>query len=98
MSAPVVNAASFDAASYNPGQVVTLTVDYVAGGNSSSETVTTTGEAVDTVTNEQTSFTASFSLVTSSSDPTSWALTDGSPRVYSQVSDSGSVVVFTATA
>lgn len=81
---------SLDKASYAPGATITATVSYAdADTRTTPLTVTVTDAAGATGT-------ATVSLIIKDTDvPT---VSDGTSRVYTKVSDNGSIAVFTATA
>jgi hypothetical protein len=94
-----ITSMTFDQADYAPGDVVTLTVDYVsdaAGVNP------VTATATATVTDSAGAVTATDSAPLVVNEPVSAgdvvSVTDTGSRVWTEVSDSGSVAVFTSTA
>jgi hypothetical protein len=95
MSAPVIQSIAFDKpGGYNPGELITVTVNYVPGGSQRTETFT--GQAEDTSTHEI--GTLSVSFVTGQVDPTDVRASDTGNRVWNKLSDNGSVAKFTAQA
>ena len=92
--APVITSASFDQPGYTLGQTMTLTVDYTPGLSPQSENVTIDG--LDSANQLPASVTIQVTVL--SPDSTTWTVTDAKGRVYTQVSDNGSVAVFTAIA
>lgn len=89
MAAPQVTA-SLNKSAYTPGEQMTLTVTY---GDPDTRPLTVSIVVTDSEGNasEQVSVSAVI-------DPLTVAVTDDSGRVWSRVSDSGSVAVFQATA
>lgn len=93
-SAPVVSSINFDQTSYLAGQKITVTVDYSPG--TSDETQTLTGVAEDSITGLSGQLVVNF--IVTNNDTTSLTVSDSSKRTWTQVSDNGSVAVFTAIA
>jgi hypothetical protein len=91
---PAISSVSFDKAVYNIGDLITVTVSFSAGA--SDEVVTVTVTITDSVTGETASMTAS--LTVADPDASSVAVSDSGGRVWTQVSNSNNVAVFTATA
>jgi hypothetical protein len=94
-----INSATFDQASYEPGATMTLTVDYVPdtapAGTPHTATVTITDAAGTVVATSE----AQFTVAAAGSAPGDVvAVTDDASDTYTQVSDSGSVAIFTAAA
>ena len=90
---------TFDQASYNVGDTITLTVDYTPDSPAVvpvNETATTTLSDPSGNVLAQSSATLVINELQPSGD--TLATTDDHGRVYTQVSDSGAVAVFTATA
>ena len=94
-----VDSMTFDQASYTPGDTIGLTVDYtpdVASVNPQTFTATTT------ITNAAGAATATSSADFIVNEPVSGgdtlATTDTGNRTWAQISDTGSVAVFNATA
>lgn len=94
MAAPSITSITFDKASYNPGDTITATVDYVAG--TSAATQTFTGTATDSTTGESGTLQVSFTV--NENDSTTVTVTDGGGRTWTKISDTGSIAKFTATA
>jgi hypothetical protein len=90
MAAPTVSA-SLNKAAYAIGETMTLTVTY---GDADRKTLTVT------VTVEDTDATTAPATVTATAviDPLTISVTDSTSRVWTKVSDSGSVAVYTAKA
>jgi hypothetical protein len=90
MSSPTV-AASLNKAAYAVGETMTLTVTY---GDPDRKTLTVT------VTVEDTDATTAPATVTATAviDPLTVTVSDSSGRVWTKVSDSGTVAVYTAKA
>lgn len=89
MAAPTVSVV-LDKASYAIGAKITATVTY---SDPDAKTVTLSGTATDAEGNAS-PFTGSFAI----SDPVTLAVSDDGKRVWTKVSDTGGVAVFTATA
>ena len=92
--APSITSITFDKTSYAPGDVITATVDYSAG--TSDVTQTFKGTATDSVTNETGTLTVNFTVT--ENDTTTVTVSDSGSRVWTKISDSGSIAKFTATA
>lgn len=88
MANPTVTA-SLNKATYAPGEKLTLTVNYGDADNKS-ETVTVTGT-------DQAGNRAEATVTWVTSDTVTLEAADGTSRVWTKVSDNGSVAVFTAT-
>ena len=88
MADPQVSA-SLDKTAYAPGETATLTVNY---GDSDNSTATVTITVEDGAGHIGTT-----ELVLTRRDPLTLAVADSSGRVWTKVSDTGSVAVFTAT-
>lgn len=71
-----------------------VTIDYTPG--SSAETQTFTGTALDSVTGESGALIVDFTVL--NTDTTTVSVSDDGGRVWTPVSNNGSVAVFTATA
>lgn len=93
-TAPSITSITFDKASYLPGDIITATVSYVAGSSDVSQTFT--GTAVDSVSGEEGTLQVSF--VVTEPDQTNITVTDSGGRAWAEISDTGSVAKFTATA
>lgn len=93
-TAPVVSSITFDQTSYATGEKMTVTVNYAAG--TSANTQTLTGTATDSKTTQTGKLTVNFTVI--NTDSTSIAVADSGSRVWTKVSDSGTVAVFTAVA
>lgn len=89
MASPTVSA-SLDKATYRPGDKMTLTVTY---GDPDTKQLKVTIAVTDSAGNVSAPVT-----VTAVIDPLVVAVTDASGRVWTKVSDNGSVAVYTATA
>lgn len=94
-----IDSMTFDQPSYNPGDPITLTVDYtpdVAGTNPTPFTATTV------ITNSAGAETASGNADFTVNEPVAGgdtlATTDTGGRTWAETSDTGSVAVFAATA
>lgn len=94
-----IDSMTFDQPSYNPGDPITLTVDYtpdVAGVNPVSETATT---VITNSAGEQTATdSADFIVNQPVAGGDTLATTDTGGRTWAETSDTGSVAVFAATA
>lgn len=93
-AAPTISSITFDKTSYSPGDVITATVSYSAG--TSDVTQTFTGTAVDSVSGEEGTLQVNF--VVTEPDQTNITVTDSGGRAWTQISDTGSIAKFTATA
>lgn len=82
--------ASLDQATYAPGETMTLTVTY---GDPDTQSLTVTVVVTDSAGNP-----SAPATVTAVIDPLTVSVTSEPARTWTQVSDSGSVAVFTATA
>ncbi|TDC38838.1 hypothetical protein [Micromonospora sp. KC213] len=89
MAAPTV-AASLNASTYSPGDPMTLTVTY---GDPDTRPVTVTVVVTDSQGNR-----SAPASVTTIIDPLTVAVTDDSGRVWTKLSDNGSVAVYRAVA
>ena len=89
MASPTV-AASLSKATYQPGEVMTLTVTY---GDADTKAMTVSVVVTDSQGNASAPVNVSAVI-----DPLAIAVTDSSGRTWSRVSDSGSVAVYQATA
>jgi hypothetical protein len=89
MPAPTVSA-SLDKTAYQPDETMTLTVTY---SDPDTEAVTVTVVVTDSQGN-----TSDPATVTAVVDPSVLTVTDSSGRVWTKVSDNGSVAVYTAAA
>jgi hypothetical protein len=94
-----ITSLTFDKPAYNPGDTITLTVDYVpdtAGVNPVTSTATVN------VTDANGNVTASDSAPFTVNEPVAGgdtvSVTDSGGRTWTQQSNSGTVAVFTATA
>lgn len=93
-AAPSITSITFDKTSYSPGDLITATVDYTAGTSDVSQTFT--GVATDSKSGETGTLQVSF--VVTEGDTTTISVSDSGNRVWTQISDTGSVAKFTATA
>lgn len=92
-TAPVIASVTFDEPGYTQGSKVTMTIAYTPG--TSGRQFSVAGTSTDQATGAQAPFAGSFAVF--EPDATTWAITDPA-RKWAQVSDSGSVATFTATA
>lgn len=90
---PVITSITFDQTAYLPGTTITATVNYTPGMQNSTQTFT--GTATDSK-NRTGTLAVSFSVLQAVA--TSATAADSGSRVWTKVSDSGGVAVFTATA
>ena len=94
-----IDSMTFDAAAYNPGDLITLTVDYTPDTPS---VVPTTFNATATITDStgtvQASSSAPFVINVAQPAGDQVSVTDDDNHAWAETSDSGSVAVFTATA
>jgi len=94
-----ITSMSFDQASYDPGATMTLTVEYVADTPSANPV---TGTATADITNSGGTVTATSSAPFVVNEPVAAgdvvSVSDDGGRTWTEVSDSGSVAVFTAVA
>lgn len=88
---PSISSVTFDQPSYAPGQTVTATVTYVPG--TSAVTKAFTGTVTDSTTGATGTLTVNFAGLMN--DPTTPAVSDSASHVWTKVSDSGTVAVFT---
>lgn len=104
VSAPTITSIAFDKSAYNVGDLVTATITYVAGKSSSApapSSVSFTGTALDSVTNQSGTLTVNFVVDTTpvtSTDPSAVTVTDSATHTWTKISDTGSVAKFTTTA
>lgn len=104
VSAPTITSIAFDKTAYNVGDLVTATVTYVDGKSSTApapSSVSFTGTALDSVTNQSGTLTVNFTVDTTpvtSTDPSAVTVTDSGARTWAKASDNGSVAKFTTTA
>jgi hypothetical protein len=102
MSAPVITSIAFDKSFYASGQIVTMTVTYTPDTYTEVDvTVVATGNAsTDSSTSAATGFVVEGSVdgLPTNNDNVSWAVSDPAHDTWTQVSDNGSVAVFTTTA
>ena len=89
MASPTLSA-SLDKSTYADGDLMTLTVNY---GDPDTETLQIVVQVTDKSGN-----TTGPVPVTAVIDPLTVAVTDASGRVWTKVTDTGAVAVFTATA
>lgn len=89
MATPTVTA-SLNKPSYQPGEAMTLTVNY---SDTDTRAVTVTVTVADSQGN-----TSSPATVAAVIDPSTITVNDSSGRTWTKQSDTGSVAVFTATA
>lgn len=90
MATPTVSA-SLNAASYTPGQLMTLTVIY---SDADSQPLTVTVTVRDAAGNVS----VPASVTVNITDTLTITVSDSGGRVWTQVSDNGSVAVYTAIA
>lgn len=93
-TAPAITSITFDKASYAPGDTITATVDYTGG--TSDVTQTFTGTATDSTTKETGTLQVTFTVT--EPDQTTISVADSGGRVWTKISDTGSIAKFTATA
>lgn len=94
-----IQSITFDEASYNPGDTITLTVDYTADVPGSTPTTFTATVVITDAAGTQTATQGAPFVVnvpTSGGDVVS--VTDDDSHTWAEQSDSGSVAVFTTTA
>jgi hypothetical protein len=94
MSAPSITSITFNKPNYIPGDLITATITYVNGTSPSVQSFT--GTATDNMTGLVGNLTVSFTV--SISDYSFVSTVDSGAHIWTKVSDSGSVAVFTATA
>jgi hypothetical protein len=94
-----IDSMTFDQASYNQGDTITLTVDYTPDVPGVTPTTFTATSVVTNSAGEQTA-TSSADFVVNVAQPggDTVATTDTGGRTWTEISDSGTVAVFTATA
>jgi len=94
-----INAMTFDQASYNPGDTITLTVSYTADTPSVNPvTETATANVTDAAGTVTATSTAPFVVNEPVSAGDVVSVTDTGNHTWAEQSDSGSVAVFTTTA
>ena len=94
-----IQSITFDQSSYNPGDQITLTVDYTADVPGSTPTTFTATVAVTDSTGAVTaSASAPFVINVPVAGGDVVSVTDTDGHAWTEVSDSGSVAVFTTTA
>lgn len=94
MAAPSITSITFNKPSYVPGDLISATITYVNGTSPSVQSFT--GTALDNTTGLEGILSVSFTV--SISDYSMVLAADSGNRVWTKVSDTGSVAVFTATA
>lgn len=94
-----IDTMSFDQAAYNPGDLITLTVDYTPDTPS---VVPTTFNATASITdsggNVVASSVAPFVINVAQASGDQVSVTDDDNHTWAEASDTGAVAVFTATA
>ena len=95
---PSITSITFDKDGYVAGDTITATVNYVAGKSVTSDTQTFTGTATDAVTHAKGTLVVNFIVNQESPNATTVDVSDSGNRSWTQVSDNGSVAVFTAVA
>lgn len=103
MGAPAVTSVSYDKASYNPGDLITATVQGAAGSQLSTQTFSGTGTLTDKATGQTGSLKATFTVTEPVEDATAASFADDGGRVWvlvsiSQTAGGAVTAVFTATA
>jgi hypothetical protein len=94
-----IDSMTFDAAAYTPGETVNLTVGYTPDSPSvSSQTFTATAQIADSSGNVLSSSSAPFVVNTSSPAGDKVSVSDDGNHTWADVSDSGTVAVFSTTA
>jgi hypothetical protein len=94
----VINSITFSQASYTPGQTVEVTVDYTPDTPGvTTQSVSVTVNVTDQSGNILTTDTATFTVNTPQAGD-SVTVSDSGDRTWTQVSDNGTVAVFTAIA
>jgi hypothetical protein len=94
-----IQSITFDQPVYSPGDMITLTVDYTADvPGTTPVTFTATVNVTDSAGAVTASAAAPFAVSMPSAGGDVVSVTDTGSRTWAQVSDSGSVAVFTTTA
>jgi hypothetical protein len=94
-----IDSMAFDAAAYTPGQMVTLTVGYTPDSPSvASQTFTATAQIADSSGNVLSTSSAPFVVNTSSPAGDKVSVSDDGNHTWADVSDSGTVAVFSTSA
>ena len=93
-SAPVVNSITFDQVSYAAGSKIMVSVGYSPG--TSANTQSFTGTAKDSATSKTGTLSVNFTVI--NSDTTTVSVSDTGNRVWTPVSNTGGVAIFTSTA
>lgn len=102
-TAPAVSSVAYDRQSYNPGDLITVTVQGTAGSQLATRSVTGTATFTDVATGLPGTASGTLTITTPVEDTTAAAFTDSDGRAYAQKSlgqtPAGAVTaVFTATA
>jgi hypothetical protein len=94
-----IDSMAFDQAAYSPGDAITLTVGYTPDAPSvTSETFTATSQIADSSGNVLSSSTAPFVVNTPQPSGDKVSTSDDGNHAWADVSDSGTVAVFSTTA
>jgi hypothetical protein len=94
-----INGMTFDQASYNPGDTITLTVSYTPDTASVNPTAfTATANVTDAGGTVTATSSAPFTVNEAVAAGDVVSVTDTGSRAWAESSDNGSVAVFTATA
>jgi hypothetical protein len=76
MTAPVVQSVTFDKQSYNPGDLITVTVQGTAGSQVGTRNVTGTGTFTDSASGQTGMFTGTLTITTAVEDTTTASFSD----------------------
>lgn len=94
-----IDSLTFDEASYAPGDTITLTVDYTPDTPSVvPQTFTATAVITDSAGTQVATSSAPFVVNEAQAAGDTVSVTDDGSRTWAEVSDSGSVAVFTTSA
>jgi hypothetical protein len=94
-----IDSMAFDAAAYTPGETVNLTVGYTPDSPSvTSQTFTATAQIADSSGTVLSSSTSPFVVNTSTASGDVVSVSDDGNHTWADVSDSGTVAVFSTTA
>jgi hypothetical protein len=94
-----IDSMAFDAAAYTPGQMVNLTVGYTPDSPSvTSQTFTATAQIADPSGNVLATSAAPFVVNTASPSGDKVSVSDDGNHTWADVSDSGTVAVFSTQA